>query len=126
MRFLRSALAGEKVTGEYETFSVSKFRLARAADPVPSIMLAALRPGMLRLAAEETDGASTNWLAASGVPKVHEVVGPDFRVSHRGRGGRVESCREQVRSYVDNGLTTPVLPTGGDVFEQVRGLAPPR
>ncbi|SFP45945.1 Luciferase-like monooxygenase [Amycolatopsis rubida] len=85
MRFLRSALAGEKVTEEYETFSVSKFRLARAADPVPSIMLAALRPGMLRLAAEETDGASTNWLAASGVPKVHEVVGPDFRVSHRGR-----------------------------------------
>ncbi|HEY3472827.1 MAG TPA: LLM class F420-dependent oxidoreductase [Amycolatopsis sp.] len=196
LRFLRTALAGEKVSEEYETFAVSKFRLERPVDPPPSIMLAALRPGMLRLAAREADGAITNWLAASDVPQVRSVIGPDVELAARifvcptedaeaarglgrmlissyltvpvyaafhewlGRGealapmheawaagdrqkanqvipdsvvdelvihGSVESCREQVRSYVDNGLTTPIialLPTGGDPFEQVRGLAP--
>jgi probable F420-dependent oxidoreductase len=196
LRFLRSALAGEKVSEKYETFSVSKFRLERAADPAPSIMLAALRPGMLKLAAREADGAITNWLAASDVAQVRGVVGPDVELAARifvcptedaeaarglgrmlissyltvpvyaafhewlGRGdalapmhaawaagdrkkanevipdsvvdelvihGSVASCREQVQAYVDGGLTTPVialLPTGGDPFEQVRGLAP--
>lgn len=196
LRFLRSALTGEKVSEKYETFAVSKFRLERPADPPPSIMLAALRPGMLRLAAREADGAITNWLAASDVPKVRSVVGPDVELAARifvcptedaeaarglgrmlissyltvpvyaafhewlGRGealapmheawaagdrqkanqvipdavvdelvihGSVESCREQVQAYVDNGLTTPIialLPTGEDPFEQVRGLAP--
>ncbi|MEQ0557664.1 LLM class F420-dependent oxidoreductase [Amycolatopsis sp. NEAU-NG30] len=198
LRFLRAALTGEKVTEKYETFAVSKFRLERPADPPPSIMLAALRPGMLRLAAREADGAITNWLAASDVPRVRAEVGPDVELAARifvcptedaeaarglgrmlissyltvpvyaafhewlGRGealapmheawaagdrqkanqvipdsvvdelvihGSVESCREQVQSYVDNGLTTPVialLPTGEDPFEQVRGLAPRR
>ncbi|HEY3709679.1 MAG TPA: LLM class F420-dependent oxidoreductase [Amycolatopsis sp.] len=196
LRFLRSALAGEKVSEKYETFSVGKFRLERAADPAPSIMLAALRPGMLKLAAREADGAITNWLAAADVAQVRGVVGPDVELAARifvcptedadaarglgrmlissyltvpvyaafhewlGRGdalapmhaawaagdrkkanevipdsvvdelvihGSVESCREQVQAYVDGGLTTPVialLPTGGDPFERVRGLAP--
>ena len=196
LRFLRSALTGEKVSEKYDTFAVSKFRLERPVDPPPSIMLAALRPGMLRLAAREADGAITNWLAASDVPQVRSVVGPDVELAARifvcptedaeaarglgrmlissyltvpvyaafhewlGRGealapmheawaagdrqkanqvipdavvdelvihGSVESCREQVQAYVDNGLTTPIialLPTGEDPFEQVRGLAP--
>src|SRR5207253_1115631 len=63
LRFLRSALAGEKVSATYPTFTVSKFRLERAPEPPPKIMLAALRPGMLRLARREADGAITNWLA---------------------------------------------------------------
>jgi probable F420-dependent oxidoreductase len=196
LRFLRSALAGEKVSEKYDTFAVSKFRLERPADPPPSIMLAALRPGMLRLAAREADGAITNWLAATDVPKVRAEIGPDVELAARifvcptedadaarglgrmlissyltvpvyaafhdwlGRGealapmheawaagdrqkanqvipdavvdelvihGSLDSCREQVQSYVDNGLTTPIialLPTGGDPFEQVRALAP--
>ncbi|MEU4668468.1 LLM class F420-dependent oxidoreductase [Amycolatopsis sp. NPDC023774] len=198
LHFLRSALAGEKVSEKYATFSVSKFRLERAPDPAPSIMLAALRPGMLRLAAQESDGAITNWLAATDVPRVRGVIGPDVELAARifvcptedkdaaralgrmmissyltvpvyakfhdwlGRGddlapmhaawaagdrkkanevipdsvvdslvihGSVESCRDQVQSYVDNGLTTPiiaVLPTGTDPFDLVKGLAPKR
>ncbi|MEC3981108.1 LLM class F420-dependent oxidoreductase [Amycolatopsis sp. H20-H5] len=196
LRFLRAALAGEKVTETYETFSVSKFRLERPVDPPPSIMLAALRPGMLKLAAKEADGAITNWLAPKDVPKVRAEIGPDVELAARifvcptedaeaarglgrmlissyltvpvyakfhewlGRGdalapmheawaagerqkanqvipdevvddlivhGGIDYCRERVQSYVDNGLTTPIialLPTGGDPFEQVRGLAP--
>jgi probable F420-dependent oxidoreductase len=75
LRFLRAALVGDKVTAEYETFSVSKFRLERPPTPPPPIVLAALRPGMLRLAAKEADGAITNWLAPSDVPTVRSVLG---------------------------------------------------
>ena len=75
LRFLRRALAGEKVTETYETFAIRGFRLERPPPrPVP-IVLAALRPGMLRLAAAEADGAITNWLAVEDVAKVREVYG---------------------------------------------------
>jgi probable F420-dependent oxidoreductase len=196
LRFLRAALAGEKVTEEYPSFSITKFRLERPADPSPPIMLAALRPGMLRLAAREADGAITNWLAPTDVPRVRAELGPQTELVARifvcptedvdaarglgrmlissyltvpvyakfhqwlGRGealapmheawasgdrrkanavipdevvddlvvhGSIDECRDKVRSYVDNGLDTPVislLPTGGDPFEQVQGLAP--
>ena len=77
VRFLRSALAGDKVTHEYPTFSVSRFRLERPPQPPPQLMIAALRPGMLRLAAREADGAITTWLAPTDVPKVRAELGPD-------------------------------------------------
>ncbi|MGB3439247.1 MAG: LLM class F420-dependent oxidoreductase [Actinophytocola sp.] len=77
LRFLRAALRGDKVTETYETFAVSKFRLERPPTPPPQVVLAALRPGMLRLAAREADGAITNWLAPSDVPTVRSVLGPE-------------------------------------------------
>ncbi|MFJ6675839.1 LLM class F420-dependent oxidoreductase [Actinosynnema sp. NPDC091369] len=70
LRFLKAALAGEKVSEEYETFTVRGFKLERAPEHRVPIMLAALRPGMLRLAGREADGAITNWLGADDVPKV--------------------------------------------------------
>lgn len=76
LRFLRAALAGEKVTEQYDTFSVDGFRAGLVADPAPPVLLAALRPGMLRLAGREADGAIINWLSADDVrtvaPYVHE------------------------------------------------------
>jgi probable F420-dependent oxidoreductase len=77
LRFLRSALRGDKVTESYETFAVSKFRLERPPTPPPQVVLAALRPGMLRLAAREADGAITNWLAPSDVPTVRSALGEE-------------------------------------------------
>ncbi|XVV01366.1 LLM class F420-dependent oxidoreductase [Actinosynnema sp. CA-248983] len=75
LRFLKAALAGEKVTEQYDTFAVRGFRLERVPErPVP-IMLAALRPNMLRLAGREADGAITNWLGADDVPKVRAELG---------------------------------------------------
>ena len=48
VRFLRAALAGEKVTEEYDTFAVKGFRLGIVPEqPVP-ILVAALREGMLQ------------------------------------------------------------------------------
>lgn len=77
IRFLRAALAGEKVTAEYETFAVRGFRLDVPVPEMPPILVGALRPGMLRLAGREADGAITNWLSPADVPKVAEQVGDD-------------------------------------------------
>jgi alkanesulfonate monooxygenase SsuD/methylene tetrahydromethanopterin reductase-like flavin-dependent oxidoreductase (luciferase family) len=52
---------------------------------------------------------------------------PDEVVDELVVHGSPERCREQVRRYVDAGVTTPVLallPTGGDVREAVRSLGP--
>ncbi|MCU1429938.1 MAG: class F420-dependent oxidoreductase [Actinomycetia bacterium] len=73
-RFLRAAFTGEKVTESYDTFEVRGFRLARPpAAPVP-ILIAALRPQMLRLAGTHADGAILNWLSAEDVAAVTPLV----------------------------------------------------
>lgn len=74
VRFLRRALTGEKVTEEYETFSVSGFKLGRTPEKPPQLLIAALREGMLRLAGRESDGAIVNWLSADDVATVAPIV----------------------------------------------------
>jgi probable F420-dependent oxidoreductase len=83
IRFLRAALSGEKVTAEYETFSVKGFRLDVPIPEMPPILVAGLRGGMLRLAGREGDGAITNWLSPDDVPKIVEEVGPDKEIVAR-------------------------------------------
>jgi probable F420-dependent oxidoreductase len=83
LRFLREALAGGKVTREYETFSVDGFRLDPAPSTPPELALAALRPGMIKLAAAEAGIAITNWLSPADVPKVREVAGADCELVAR-------------------------------------------
>ena len=75
VRFLKTALTGEKVDAEYDTFKVRGFRLGRKPPEVPPILVAALRPGMLRLAGREGDGAIINWLSADDVKQVAPEVG---------------------------------------------------
>jgi probable F420-dependent oxidoreductase len=200
-RFLRAALSGGKVSERYPTFAVDGFRLQLVPEQPPTLLIAALRPGMLRLAGRESEGAVVTWLSADDVrtvaPYVREagpgkqVVAriylaatddaeaargiarraiaaylsvPVYKAFHQwlGRGERLqgmwraweggdrkgalaaipdevvdelvvhgppERCREQVARYVEAGVTTPVLsllPTGGDLREAVRTLAPPR
>jgi probable F420-dependent oxidoreductase len=83
VRFLRMALAGEKVQASFDTFSVDGFRLARPPEVVPPILVAALRPGMLHLAGEEGDGAIINWLSADDVTRVAKEVGPGKEIVAR-------------------------------------------
>ncbi|HUR76644.1 MAG TPA: LLM class F420-dependent oxidoreductase [Acidimicrobiales bacterium] len=196
VRFLKDALTGEKVDKEYDTFTIRGFRLAMRVPQPPPILVAALRPGMLRMAGREADGAIINWLSADDVKQVAPEVGADKEIVARifvcpsedadtvraagkfaiaaylnvdvyakfhewlGRGddlaamwthwkqgdrkaataaipdhvvdqlivhGHPDSCREQIASYVDNGVTTPVLavmPFGMDTMTAVRALAP--
>lgn len=74
VRFLKDSLTGEKVTKQYDTFSINGFRLGIRPEVQPTILVAALREGMLRLAAREADGAIINWLSAQDVRKVAAVV----------------------------------------------------
>jgi probable F420-dependent oxidoreductase len=83
LAFLREALGGGKVSREYETFSVDGFRLDPAPATPPALALAALRPGMVRLAAAQAGIAITNWLAPSDVPKVRGVAGDDCELVAR-------------------------------------------
>jgi probable F420-dependent oxidoreductase len=85
-RFLRAALSGQRVTEGYETFAVDGFRLSLVPDPPPRLLVAALRPQMLRLAGRESDGAILNWLAPGDVatvtPHVH-AAGPGREIAAR-------------------------------------------
>lgn len=83
VRFLRRALAGEKVDVELDTLRVRGFRLGRRLEQPPPIYVAALRPGMLRLAGREADGAIVNWLSADDVRQVVPEVGPGKQVAAR-------------------------------------------
>jgi probable F420-dependent oxidoreductase len=74
LRFLRAALAGERVDETYETFAVQRFQLTTPLDPPPPIYVAALRPQMLRLAGREADGVLLNWVSADDVARVMSTV----------------------------------------------------
>ncbi|WP_406289836.1 LLM class F420-dependent oxidoreductase [Embleya sp. NBC_00896] len=114
VRFLRAAFTGEKVTEQYETFAVRGFRLSRPPRTPPPILVAALRPGMLRLAGREADGAILNWLGAEDVervvPYVHEG-GPDKEIVARIFVLPIED-RDTVRAIgrrmITSYLTVPV------------------
>jgi probable F420-dependent oxidoreductase len=97
VRFLRAALTGDKVDASFETFSIKGFRLGRRLDPaaVPPILVAALRPGMLRLAGREGDGAIINWLSADDVRTVVPYVGEG-----RAAGGRDGNPEIVARIFV--------------------------
>jgi len=81
VRFLKSALAGEKISQEYDTFTVKGFRMNRLPETPPTIMIAALREGMLRLAGRESAGAILNWLSAEDV----KTVAPHVHAGGEGR-----------------------------------------
>jgi probable F420-dependent oxidoreductase len=86
LRFLKAALNGEMVDHDYGTFAVRRFRLERPPADPPQILLAALRPGMLKLAAAEADGVILNWLSAADVTTAlgaTGAAGPGFEVAAR-------------------------------------------
>jgi probable F420-dependent oxidoreductase len=108
LRFLRAALAGEKITHDYDTFSVRGFRLGVRLEQQPPILLAALRPGMLRLAGTEADGAILNWLAPDDVRTVAPIVGPGkelaariFVVPSSDREGVLALGRRMIAEYLN-------------------------
>lgn len=119
VRFLRSALAGEKVTEDYETFSVQGFKLGAAPAQPPPILVAALRSGMLRLAGREADGAVVNWLSPDDARTVTGIVRdaaeqagrPEPEVAARifvAPSDDAETCRGIARFVIAAYLSVPV------------------
>lgn len=72
---VRECLSGESVTFEGDFWQVRRFRLGvRLGERRPKIVMAALNPGMLRLAGEVADGVLLNYLPASHVgPSVAQI-----------------------------------------------------
>jgi probable F420-dependent oxidoreductase len=126
LRFLKAALAGEKVDEQYDTFAVRGFRLERAPEkPVP-IMLAALRPNMLRLAAKEADGAITNWLGVGDVAKVRAELG-EAELAARifvCPTEDADSARALGRMLISTYLTVPAYAAFHDWLGRGEALAP--
>ncbi len=129
LRFLRAALAGEKVTAEYETFAISGFRLEPPPARPPGLALAALRPGMVRLAASLADGAITNWLAPSDVPTVRAVAGPDCELIARVfvcPTADTDIARQIGRRLIASYLTVPAYAAFQDWLGRSEVLGPMR
>jgi probable F420-dependent oxidoreductase len=115
LRFLRRALAGEKISERYESFKVSGFRLGLPPpDPPVKLMAAALREGMLRLAGRESDGAILNWLSAHDVRRVAPIVkafGSEKEIVARlfvAPSADAERVRESARQSIAAYLNVPV------------------
>src|SRR5574338_50791 len=87
VRFLREALSGARVDRDYGTFAVRGFRLRRAADPAPPILVAALRPGMLELAGREGDGVILNYVTPEDLARV---------IPHVRRGGEAKEIAARI------------------------------
>ena len=111
VRFLRLAMTGERVDFESDTVQVKGFRLARPPATLPPILIAALRPGMLRLAGRESDGTIINWLAATDVHKVISEVGMGRQIVARifvCPSEDTDVVREQARKHIAAYLNVPV------------------
>jgi probable F420-dependent oxidoreductase len=111
LRAVRAALAGERVDGEFDSFTVKRFKLDGPPDPPPPIVLAALRAQMLALAGREADGAILNWLAATDVAQCSSAIGnPGAEVI-----ARIFACptddgefaRQMGRALISTYLTVP-------------------
>ncbi len=111
LRFVRTALAGERVDGRFDTFEIRRFKLENPPAEPPPVLLAALRPQMLRLAGREADGAILNWLASSDVQQCIEAIGnPDADVVARVfvcPTDDVEYARNVGRWLIASYLTVP-------------------
>jgi len=126
LRFLKAALAGEKVDEQYDTFTVRGFRLERKPERKVPIMLAALRPNMLRLAAKEADGAITNWLGAGDVAKVRGELG-DAELAARifvCPTEDADAARALGRMLISSYLTVPAYAAFHDWLGRGEALAP--
>lgn len=111
LRFLPVALAGERVDEQYDTFSVRGFRLGRPPSTLPPILVAALRPGMLKLAGRHADGAILNWLAPTDVPRAVEQIGPGKEIAARifvCPSEDTETVRAQAKRLIAAYLNVPV------------------
>ncbi len=130
VRFLRTALTGEKVRETYDTFSVDGFKLGVVPEEQPRIFIAALREGMLRLAGREGDGAIVNWLSADDVrtvvPHVH-AGGDDKEVVARifvAPTTDIDTVRAMGRFAIAAYLNVPVYAAFHEWVGRGEALAP--
>jgi probable F420-dependent oxidoreductase len=97
LRIVKQALAGERVDGTFDTVTVKRFKLEQAPATPPPVMLAGLRPQMLRLAGREADGAILNWLASYDVAQCLDAIGTQTETV-----ARIFVCPTEDTDYARN------------------------
>ena len=110
VRFLRRALAGERIDEDFDTFSIRGFQLARVPASPPPILVAGLRPAMLHVARDESDGAIVNWCSAADMPRLRAEVGSEAQLVVRlfvCPSTDVEAVRAIARRQITAYLTVP-------------------
>ena len=70
VRFLKDAWAARRWPRATTASEIDGFKLGVRPEVPPTILVAALREGMLRLAGREADGAIINWLSPDDVSRV--------------------------------------------------------
>jgi len=126
LRFLRSALGGEKISREFESFSIRGFRLASPPETPPRLLVGATSPRMLEFALAEADGVILNWLTASDVASLADQRGecptycllPTYVIEDR------ERVHEQARPFVAQYLSVPAYARQQRRFGRAERLAP--
>ena len=128
LRVVRSALAGERVDGSFDSFTIRRFKLDKPAGTPPPILLAALRPQMLRLAGREADGTILNWLAATDVARCVEAM----QATGKEVAARIFVCptpdtdyaRQLGRALISTYLTVPAYAAFHDWLGRGDALRP--
>ena len=111
LRTTKAALAGERVDGEFDTVTISRFKLEQPPADPPPVLVAALRAQMLRLAGREADGTILNWLASYDVAQcLDAMAAPEKDVVARifvCPTDDVEHARAVGRLLISTYLTVP-------------------
>lgn len=81
LQFLRVALTGERVTGEFATFTSGGFTLPSPPSRPPQLLVAACGPRALALAATAADGVVLNWVTPADLDRVEPLPADRARVS---------------------------------------------
>ncbi len=133
VRFLRRALSGERVTEDFETFSVRGFALAEPPAQAPEVLVAGLRPAGLRLAAADADGAVLTLVASADISRIRDVVGSSLPlvawlpVCPYDDPAAADHARAVARRLLAGYLTVPAYAAAaewhgrGDALDEMRG-----
>jgi len=109
VRFMHDAFSGEKITKEYETFKVDGFRLSIKPEQKPTILIAALREGMLKLGPAKPMASSSTGFLRKMSPRLQRLCMVQPTVWKR----------KSLRAFLCAQARTPKL------FVPVRGLQLP-
>ncbi len=105
LAFLRVALTGERVRGEYTTFTSSGFTLDNPPEVEPRLLVAAAMPRTIDLALNSADGLVLNWVSPRDLDR---LIGLD-RLDDAGRIWlSVTVCPSPDREVVDR-IARPLM-----------------
>jgi probable F420-dependent oxidoreductase len=132
LRFLRRALAGDRVDEDFPSFGCHGFQLERAPAVMPPVYLAALRRDMLRLAGREAEGVMLSLVGPADLPQILACLRETSGGSDRDVVLRIgvlpttdaERARAACRRFIAGYLTVPAYAAMTEWLGRGEVLAP--